>query len=112
MVWSALLYVSFSLDENGFSSSPRVRDEWFAHWLCETFESEIDSVILSLVEQLLSVSIIAPIHKKMFFFILVCFACIINSFCKYNEKKYKILYGKALKNLKRKPFHDSREQVP
>jgi hypothetical protein len=105
MVWSALLYVSFSLDENPFSSSPRVRDEWFAHWLCETFESEKDSVILSLVEQLLSVSITAPIHNKMILFILVRFACIINSFCKYNAKKGKNLYDGVLKNLKRKEIH-------
>ena len=105
MVWSALLYVSFSLDENGFSSSPRVRDEWFAHSLCETFESEMDSVMLSLVEQLLSVSITAPIHNKKILFILVRFACIITSFCKYNAKKGNILYGGALKNLKRLRIH-------
>jgi hypothetical protein len=34
----------------------------------------------------------------MFLFILVHFVCTINSFCKYNGKKGKILHGQKLKN--------------
>ena len=72
MVFAATRQIEIALRTRINHHFSRVR-EWFSHSLCETFESEIDpSIMLSLVEQLPSVSIItALIHKIEIFFILL-----------------------------------------